>query len=146
MSEEEHEHFFRQMLGDVSEPTLPFGLSNVQQEGGEIVESRRMLPQRLNDRLRAQARRLGVSLASLCHLAWGQVLARSSGCERVVFGTVLFGRMQGGDGADQAVGLFMNTLPLRLDMDGTATATAVREAHARLAELLVHEHGSLALA
>ena len=110
------------------------------------MEGRRMMPQRLNDRLRKQARRVGVSLASLCHLAWGQVLARSSGCERVVFGTVLFGRMEGSEGADQAVGLFINTLPLRLDMDSRATATAVRETHARLAELLMHEHSSLALA
>ena len=98
VSSEEQERFFRQMLGEVREPTLPFGLSNVHQEGREIVEGRRMLPQRLNDRLREQARRVGVSLASLCHLAWGQVLARSSGYERVVFGTVLFGRMQGGGG------------------------------------------------
>src|SRR6266513_1592938 len=90
ITQEEHERFFRQMLGEVTEPTLPFGLSDVQQDGGEITESHRMLPQSLNDRLRVQARRLGVSLASLCHLAWSQVLARSSGQERVVFGTVLF--------------------------------------------------------
>ena len=52
VSQEEQERFFREMLGDVSEPTLPFGLSNVHQEGGEIMEGRRMMPQRLNDRLR----------------------------------------------------------------------------------------------
>src|SRR6266480_1581600 len=142
----EHERFFRQMLGEVTEPTLPFGLSDVQQDGGEITESHRMLPQSLNDRLRVQARRLGVSLASLCHLAWSQVLARSSGQERVVFGTVLFGRMQGGEGADQGVGLFINTLPLRLDLDDTGMETAVRQTHARIAGLLTHEHASLALA
>jgi amino acid adenylation domain-containing protein len=146
VSREEHERFFRQMLGEVTEPTLPFGLGNVHQDGRDIAESRRMLPQALNVRLRAQARRLGVSLASLCHLAWGQVLARSSGYERVVFGTVLFGRMQAGEGADQAAGLFINTLPLRLDLDGSGAEDAVRQAHARLAELLTHEHASLALA
>src|SRR5262249_55794548 len=79
----EHEAFFRQMLEDITEPTLPFGLGDVHQDGGNITESRRMLPQGLNDRLRAQARRLGVSVASICHLGWGQVLARSSGQERV---------------------------------------------------------------
>jgi len=42
-SQEEQERFFREMLGDVSEPTLPFGLSNVHQEGGEIMEGRRMI-------------------------------------------------------------------------------------------------------
>ncbi|MFA1628087.1 amino acid adenylation domain-containing protein [Rhizobium mongolense] len=105
-----------------------------------------MLPQALHDRLRSQARRLGVSLASLCHLAWGQVVARASGREQVVFGTVLFGRMHAGAGADRAMGLFMNTLPLRLDLDETGVEESVRIAHARLAELLAHEHASLALA
>ncbi|HEV2678966.1 MAG TPA: amino acid adenylation domain-containing protein, partial [Rhodanobacter sp.] len=100
----------------------------------------------LNDRLRAHARRLGVSLASLCHLAWGQVVARTSGREQVVFGTVLFGRMHAGEGADRAMGVFINTLPLRLDLDRTPVEKSVKDTHARLAELLRHEHASLALA
>ena len=105
-----------------------------------------MLPQGLNDRLRGQARRIGVSLASLCHLAWGQVLARTSGREDVVFGTVLFGRMQAGEGADRALGLFINTLPVRLDLDETGVEDSVRQTHQQLADLLRHEHASLALA
>ncbi|WP_340622362.1 condensation domain-containing protein [Xenorhabdus siamensis] len=80
----------------------------------------------MNDRLRSQARRLGVSLAALCHLAWAQVLSRTSGQEKVVFGTVLFGRMQAGEGADSGMGLFINTLPLRLDMDDTPVRTVYR--------------------
>ncbi|KAG9545844.1 hypothetical protein KCV01_g24462, partial [Aureobasidium melanogenum] len=86
------------------------------------------------------------SLASLCHLAWGQVVARSSGQDTAVFGTVLFGRMHGGEGADRAMGLFINTLPLRLDLDHTPVEESVQTAHRKLAELLQHEHASLALA
>ncbi|MDX0482596.1 non-ribosomal peptide synthetase, partial [Sinorhizobium medicae] len=141
-----HEEFFRMQLGDIDEPTLPFGLSEVYGDGGGVGEAHRMLPQALNDRLRQQARRLGVSLASLCHLAWGQVVALSSGREQVVFGTVLFGRMQAGTGADRTMGLFMNTLPVRLDLNGSGAEASVRATHARLAELLSHEHASLALA
>ncbi|MBO4228405.1 hypothetical protein [Bradyrhizobium neotropicale] len=58
---------------------------------------------------------------------------------------MLFGRMQGGAGADR-MGRFINTLPLRLDLDGTAVEASLRITHARLAELLAHEHASLALA
>ncbi|MCK1516313.1 amino acid adenylation domain-containing protein [Bradyrhizobium sp. 190] len=142
----EHERFFRSMLSDIDEPTTPFGLDRVHGDGGGVAEARRTLPDELNARLRALARRLGVSLASLCHLAWGQVVARSSGREHVVFGTVLFGRMHAGAGGDRPMGLFINTLPLRLDLDGTAVEDSVRRVHARLAELMAHEHASLALA
>ncbi|WP_284209001.1 non-ribosomal peptide synthetase, partial [Mesorhizobium tianshanense] len=141
-----HEEFFQEQLADIDEPTMPFGLSEVRGDGSGVGEAHRMLPQALNDRLREQARRLGVSLASLCHLAWGQVVARSSGREQVVFGTVLFGRMHGGAGVDRALGLFINTLPVRLDLDGTGVEAGVRSTHARLSELLAHEHASLALA
>ncbi len=105
-----------------------------------------MLPAELDSRLRDQARRAGVSLASLCHLAWAMVLARTSGQSQAVFGTVLFGRMQAGEGADRAMGLFINTLPLRVPVDATPVASAVRDTHARLSGLLVHEHAPLALA
>ena len=144
LSAQEHERFFRDMLGDVTEPTLPFGLADLH-DAAPVGMVSLPLSASLNGRLRAQARRLGVGVASLCHLAWGQVLARSSGQEQVVFGTVLFGRMQAGE-ASQGVGLFINTLPLRLDLGAVGAEEAVRQTHTRLTELLVHEHASLALA
>ncbi|WP_256344026.1 condensation domain-containing protein, partial [Pseudomonas costantinii] len=71
------------------------------------------VPAALGRRLRAQARQQGVSTASLCHLAWAQVLAAVTGNERVVFGTVFLGRMESGEGAEHALGMLINTLPLR---------------------------------
>ncbi|WP_448511791.1 amino acid adenylation domain-containing protein [Photorhabdus laumondii] len=142
----EHHRFFTDMLAEVDEPTLPFGLTEVHRDGSQVTQAHRMLSPLLNDRLRAQARRMGVSLATLCHLAWAQVLSRTSGQEKVVFGTVLFGRMAAGEGADSGMGLFINTLPLRLDIDDTSVHNSVRVAHTRLAGLLDYEHASLALA
>lgn len=69
ISREEHEAFFRKMLGDVEEPTAPFGLLDVQGDGSGIEEGRLALDGELAVQLRGQARRLGVSAASLCHLA-----------------------------------------------------------------------------
>ncbi|MEX5542834.1 amino acid adenylation domain-containing protein, partial [Pseudomonas poae] len=146
VSEQEHEAFFRDMLGDIDEPTLPFGWQDVRGDGNQIEEYSLRLDAPLNRGLRAQARLLGVSTASLFHLAWAQVLAATSGRHDVVFGTVLVGRLQGGDGADRALGVFINTLPLRLDIDGQGVKTAVRATHDRLSALLGHEHASLALA
>ena len=146
VSEQEHEQFFREMLGDVDEPTLPFGWQDVRCDGNAIDEHTLQLDSQLNRRLRSQARLLGVSAASLFHLAWAQVLAAVSARHTVVFGTVLVGRLQGGEGADRALGVFINTLPLRLDIDDQGARAAVRATHARLTQLLGHEHASLALA
>ncbi|WP_426234531.1 amino acid adenylation domain-containing protein [Pseudomonas sp. TWP3-2] len=145
VSEAEHEAFFREMLGDIDEPTLPFGLQDVQGDGRGIDEAVQALPADIDRRLRLQARQSGVSVASLIHLAWAQVLAATSGQQHVVFGTVLMGRMQGGEGANRALGVFINTLPLRVDVDQGVRA-AVQATHARLTALLGHEHASLALA
>ncbi|WP_207922948.1 condensation domain-containing protein, partial [Micromonospora sp. KC606] len=146
ISQEEHQRFFQAMLGDVDEATLPFGLDDVRGAGEGVEEARELLPQDLNTRLRAEARRLGVSLASLCHLAWALVVARTSGRQDVVFGTVLLGRTQGTAVLDRAMGLFINTLPFRLVVDETGVEAAVRKTHLLLAELLRHEHASLAQA
>ncbi|PRA33141.1 non-ribosomal peptide synthetase [Pseudomonas poae] len=146
VSEQEHEQFFREMLGTISEPTLPFDLQDVRGDGNAIEEVQLSLAPALNQRLRTQARLLGVSAASLFHLAWARVLASTSGQQNVVFGTVLLGRMQGGKGSDRALGMFINTLPLRVDIDATGVRLAVKHTHARLTALLGHEHASLALA
>ncbi|MBI6824568.1 hypothetical protein YA0026_24355, partial [Pseudomonas syringae] len=146
VSIEAHEAFFQKMLGQVTEPTLPFGLHDVQGDGRDIKQARQAVAAELAGRIRRQARSLGVSAASLHHLAWAQVLGRTSGQEDVVFGTVLLGRMQGGDGADRSLGMFINTLPLCLNVGEQGVREGVKATHARLTALLGHEHASLALA
>ncbi|AKJ29411.1 non-ribosomal peptide synthetase [Caldimonas brevitalea] len=146
VSRQEHEAYFRRCLGDIDEPTAPFGLLDVQGDGGAIVEAQHRLSPALARALRERARHLGVSAASLMHLAWGLVLARTTGRQDVVFGTVLIGRLQGGAQAERGMGLFINTLPLRLRVAAEAVEPALRHTHTLLAQLLRHEHASLALA
>ena len=74
VSREQHEAFFREMLGKVEEPTAPFGLLDVQGDGSEIAEAHLELAPDLAERLRSQARVLGVSAASLFHVAFAQLL------------------------------------------------------------------------
>ncbi|EGH34907.1 amino acid adenylation, partial [Pseudomonas syringae pv. japonica str. M301072] len=66
--------------------------------GRDLEEASVILPAELDLRLRAQARQAGVSAASLMHLAWARVLGSVSARDQVVFGTVLLGRMQAGEG------------------------------------------------
>ncbi|SMC29999.1 amino acid adenylation domain-containing protein, partial [Andreprevotia lacus DSM 23236] len=146
VSEQEHEQFFTELLGHIDEPTAPFGLLDVQGDGSDVQEASLHLPDELSSQIRQQARSHGVSAASLMHLAWALVLARTSGRDDVVFGTVLLGRMQGGEHADRVMGMFINTLPVRLDVGQHEVEASLKATHKVLAQLLKHEHAPLALA
>ncbi|HEY4055135.1 MAG TPA: amino acid adenylation domain-containing protein [Kofleriaceae bacterium] len=146
VGEADHERYFRARLGNIDESTAPFGLSDARVDGTDMVEAYRRLPDTLTRALRAHARRLGVSVATLLHIAWAHVVARTSGREHVVFGTVVFGRMHVVGTNESAVGLYMNTLPIRIDVDTLSVEALVRDTQTNLAELMRHEHASLAVA
>ncbi|WP_201304186.1 non-ribosomal peptide synthetase [Vreelandella titanicae] len=146
VSSDEHEAFFRERLGDIEEPTAPFGLLEVRGDGSDIEEMQLPLEPELAQQVRQQAQRHGVSTASLFHLAWALVLSKTTGRDDVVFGTVLFGRMQGTEGAERALGMFINTLPVRIKTGAQTVDKCLRQTHSALSALLHHEHASLGLA
>jgi len=114
--QQDAEGYFRNKLGTIDEPTTPFGLVDVYGDGSEIEEHGQAVEAALALRVRRAARRLGVSCATLFHAAWGLVVGSTSAREDVVFGSVLSGRMQGNEGADRVLGMFINTLPMRLQL------------------------------
>src|SRR5260370_109564 len=66
------------------------------------------------------ARRAGVLPSTLVHAAWALLLARWSGSEDVVFGTSVSGRPGELDGAEQRIGMVLNTVVLRIPVPGHA--------------------------
>ncbi|NTV47971.1 MAG: hypothetical protein HGB11_15950 [Chlorobiales bacterium] len=140
------EPFFREMLGDIKQTTAPFGLLDVNGDGTRIAESHRDLSKDFTLRLRSAARHFSATPAAICHLAWAILLSRCCAQKDIVFGTVLTGRMHGGAGVERAVGIFINTLPLRLTCDAQPVAEALRQTQHRLLALIRHEYASLSMA
>ncbi|MDX7998162.1 amino acid adenylation domain-containing protein [Xenorhabdus sp. Reich] len=149
---EEHEAYFRSQLADIDEPTAPFGVLSIPHHDDHddhdkpIAESRLLLDPALSEAIRTQARRLKVSPSVLFHTAWAQVLAQTSGRDDVVFGSVLLGRLQGGAGSDQILGMFINTLPVRVSLAERSVQAVIQATYHHLMTLLEHEQAPLALA
>ncbi|MDC9594347.1 non-ribosomal peptide synthetase, partial [Xenorhabdus sp. IM139775] len=141
-----HEAYFRAQLADIDEPTAPFGVLKVPPDNDLITEARLSVTPALADAIRTQARRLGVSPSVLFHVALAQVLAKTCGRDDVVFGSVLLGRLQGGAKAEQILGIFINTLPLRVSLTNRTVQDVVQDTYHGLMMLLEHEQAPLVLA
>ncbi|WP_120139121.1 non-ribosomal peptide synthetase, partial [Listeria monocytogenes] len=68
----------------------------------------------LNNKLEKQLKNLGVTHSTLMEMAWGLLLQNYSGSKDVVFGKVVSGREAPVSGIEQMVGLFINTVPVRV--------------------------------
>ncbi|WP_326613088.1 non-ribosomal peptide synthase/polyketide synthase [Streptomyces scopuliridis] len=61
------------------------------------------------------ARRSRVTVGTMVHGAWALTLSQYAGSSDVVFGSTVSGRPADQPGAESTVGLFINTLPVRID-------------------------------
>ncbi|MBZ4421421.1 non-ribosomal peptide synthetase, partial [Myxococcus sp. RHSTA-1-4] len=95
--------------------------------------------------LQSFARRQEVTLNTLAQAAWALVLSRHGGGEDVVFGVTVSGRPAELPGAEERVGLFINSLPARVRVEPDAEPGPwLRQLQARQVELRQHEHCPLA--
>jgi pyochelin synthetase len=110
------EEFWRDVLRGFDHPT-PLGKeaeSEQQFEGGEIYgEERATLSEQLTTALRASAVRRQCTLSTLVYGAWALLLSRYSGDEDIVFGVTVAGRPTELPDIESAVGVYINTLPVR---------------------------------
>lgn len=142
-SRADSELFFKRKLEDVEEPTAPFGLADLkggERNFGEHIEA---LDPALISQVRLQSRRMGVSVASFFHAIWALVVSNTSGRDDVVYGTVLSGRHQGAGVGGSALGMYVNTLPIRMQLRNRSVVELVTQSQQELVELLEHEQSSL---
>ncbi|MFB7588631.1 amino acid adenylation domain-containing protein [Streptomyces sp. NPDC056169] len=104
---------WRGTLAGFDEPTLvaPSG-----RDAGPVIPADfdAHLTQESSDRLRALARRHGLTLNTVLNAAWGLVLSAMTGRGDVAFGTAVAGRPADVPDVAGIIGMFLNTVPARV--------------------------------
>ena len=103
------------------------------------------LSEELTTALTRQARTQGLTLSTYIQAAWGILLGRLTGRDDVVFGVTVAGRPPEIAGIETMVGLFINTLPLRLKLPPAKPfVELLRELQDSQSRLIAHQHLGLA--
>ncbi|RDI25336.1 non-ribosomal peptide synthetase [Lentzea flaviverrucosa] len=132
-------------LAGVNEPTLLARGVAGSAEAGDVGQVDVALPGDLARTLAGCATRLGITLNTLVQAAWGVLLGKLTGRDDVVFGATVSGRPADVPGVDTMVGLFINTVPVRVaGGPGERFADVAADLQRRQAELLDHHHCGLA--
>src|SRR5262245_21030197 len=131
--------FWRQELAGFAVPTsLQEAIaapSTEEREGVEVATRTLRLDQPASAELQALARRGQLTLNTLLQGAWALLLSRYSGRPDVCFGATVSGRPADLAGAEEMVGMLINTLPVRVRVDGGARVLDwLRELQARQAD------------
>ncbi|MFI6641777.1 amino acid adenylation domain-containing protein [Streptomyces sp. NPDC050504] len=138
------EEAWRTALAGTDEPTLvaPGAAGHAAALPGRIVDE---LPAELTAALTRTARAHGLTLNAVVQGAWGIVLAQLTGRDDVLFGETVSGRPGELPGVESMVGLFSNTVPVRVRVESGAslidTLTRVQD---QRVELLAHHYLGLA--
>jgi amino acid adenylation domain-containing protein/non-ribosomal peptide synthase protein (TIGR01720 family) len=117
------ERYWRGVLAGLAGPTpLPFDRTpTTSHDTGSTAWVSTVLGERPAGRLHEFAKRQRLTANAVVQGAWALLLSRYSGQGDVCFGATVSGRPTDLPGADDITGIFINTLPVRVAVDGTAT-------------------------
>ncbi|NOK80121.1 MAG: hypothetical protein GFH27_549281n458, partial [Chloroflexi bacterium AL-W] len=142
------EQFWRTYLGTVTEPTV-IGIDHApglqDQTSADVHVQLISIPSDMTTVLERGSRAIQVTMNVLFQAAWSYVLSRYSGSSDVVFGTTVSGRPSDLAGVEEMVGLFINTVPVRVQLPSQVTrATWLHQLQQQQQNLLQYSYMPLA--
>ncbi|WP_168702513.1 non-ribosomal peptide synthetase, partial [Gordonia paraffinivorans] len=134
---------WREAFAGLDEPSL---LAAGEGDGSlDSADRARFLPVEVTAQLTSLSRELGVTMNTLVQAAWAVVLSALTSHRDVVFGTTVSGRPADLPDVETMIGLFINTLPVRVTVDPSLTLSELLgRIQTEQAALLDHHHLGLA--
>ncbi len=137
------ERFWRERLAGFTAPT-PLVVDHEPTAPPAQGLRQRKLSADATARLEAFAREHRLTMNAIVQGTWGLLLHRYAGTDDVVFGATSSGRTSGLAGVEAMVGLFINTLPVRMRIDPERPVVEwLRDTQVEQAEALEHDAVSL---
>jgi amino acid adenylation domain-containing protein len=140
--------FWRNVLNGFQAPT-PIAIDQISKATGEQTHDR--VPEELSlspnetSALRGMAEESKITMNTIIQGAWAIILSIYSSEGDVVFGAIRGGRPETLSGSQEMVGLFLNTLPMRVQVDPSAPLIPwLRQIRSQWSALRAHEHTPLA--
>ncbi|WP_282794117.1 non-ribosomal peptide synthetase [Streptomyces sp. CC224B] len=125
----------------VDEPTL---LAPGAEGGDGLGQLEVTLPPGVSDELNRCAAELGVTINTLVQGAWALLLGQLTGRQDLLFGATVSGRPPAVPDVESMVGMFINTLPVRVEYGpGDTVAEVLTRLQSQQANLVEHHHYGL---
>ncbi len=139
------ERFWRSHMQGIERTPLRFQQPvQPEREPDDTVQLERTLSIETTERLQQAARDQHVTLNTVCQAAWALVLGRYAVTDEVVFGATVSGRPTELPGVERMVGLFINTLPMRVTLNPNARVGAwLPQIQRNIADAREYEYSSM---
>lgn len=125
-------------LARLPKPLVQSDCSQIEHSQTQILSS---LSASSTQALKNVAAKNRLTLNSLCQAIWALTLQRYTGCNDLTFGVTSSGRPDELSGAENMVGVFITTIPLRADMDNSTNwSLLAQKLQSQMAESREHEH------
>lgn len=119
--------YWGELLSGYEEPTKIISWENKIPAGPGVEAIFAELTETDSIRLYETAKFVRVTLSVLLETAWGVVLQQYNNCNDVVFGKIVSGRGSQIQGIESAAGLFINTIPVRIQAEKNDTFRSLLE-------------------
>ena len=128
LKKDENLNYWNNLLSGLEEKTTIKGSGNPESKNNEIGSCQLELDENITFKLTELTKKYQVTTNTIIETIWGLLLSRYNNSHDVIFGKVVSGRNADIPNIDKMVGLFINTIPVRIKIDKKQMASSLLKA------------------